>query len=113
MKDLEKGYWMGSCVGIAGSVIGVIVFVLASKSACAQTSFENNPMNFKNSQYNFDNSQYDYRNSKYNWDNSSYNMDSKSGIYSNDGSRIGYEVQNLQGTRNIYDNNGNRVGYGK
>ena len=113
MKDWERGYLTGSIISIVGSVIGVAVFALASKPACAQTSWENNPLNYKNSSYNYDNSQYNYKNSQYNWENSPYNLDSKSSIYSNDGSRIGYEVQNPQGTRNIYDNNGNRVGYGR
>jgi hypothetical protein len=112
MKDWEKGYWLGVLAGSVG--IGLLALVLFySEPACAQTSWENNPLNYKNSPYNYDNSQYNYKNSQYNWENSPYNMDSKSGIYSNDGSRIGYEVQNGQGTRNIYDNNGNRVGYGK
>jgi hypothetical protein len=113
MKDWEKGYWMGSLIGIVGSVVGVIIFALASKSACAQTSWENNPLNYKNSPYNYDNSPYNYKNSQYNWENNPYNLDSKSSVYSNDGSRIGYEVQNPQGTRNIYDLDGNRVGYGR
>jgi len=92
-------------------VVGIVVSVVAP--ACAQTSFENNPLNYKNSPYNFENSQYDYRNSQYNWANSPYNMDSERGIYTNQGERIGYEVQSGQGTRNIYDNNGNRLGYGR
>lgn len=111
MKDWEKGYWMGSFIGIAGSVVGVIVFALASKPACAQTSWENNPLNYKNSPYNYDNSQYNYRNSQYNWENNSYNLDSRSGIYNDQGNRVAYEVQNVQGTRNFYDINGNRLGY--
>jgi hypothetical protein len=112
MKDWEKGYWLGVLAGSVG--IGLLAGVLFyAHPVCAQTSWENNPLNYKNSPYNYDNSQYNYKNSQYNWENSPYNMDSKSGIYSNDGSRIGYEVQNGQGTRNIYDNNGNRVGYAK
>jgi len=111
MKDWERGYWAGSLIGIVASVVGVAVFALASKSACAQTSWENNPLNYKNSPYNYDNSQYNYKNSQYNWDNSPYNLDSKSGIYSTDGTRVGYEVQNSQGTRNFYDVEGDRLGY--
>jgi hypothetical protein len=114
MKDWEKpfnfGYWFGVLVGILASLA---FYLLLPNDACAQTSWENNPLNYKNSPYNYDNSQYNYKNSPYNWENSPYNLDSKSSLYSNDGSRIGYEVQNSQGTRNIYDNNGNRVGYGK
>jgi len=114
MKDWEKpfnfGYWFGVLVGLLASLA---LYLLLPNDACAQTSWENNPLNYKNSPYNYDNSQYNYKNSPYNWENSSYNPNSKSGIYSNDGSRIGYEVQNDQGTRNIYDNNGNRVGYAK
>jgi 4-amino-4-deoxy-L-arabinose transferase-like glycosyltransferase len=114
MKDWEKpfnfGYWFGVLVGVLASLA---LYLLLPNNACAQTSWENNPLNYKNSPYNFDNSQYNYKNSQYNWENSPYNLDSKSSLYSNDGSRIGYEVQNSQGTRNIYDNNGNRVGYGR
>ena len=114
MKDWEKpfnfGYWFGVLVGVLASLA---LYLLLPNNACAQTSWENNPLNYKNSPYNYDNSQYNYKNSPYNWENSPYNLDSKSSLYSNDGSRIGYEVQNSQGTRNIYDNNGNRVGYAK
>jgi hypothetical protein len=114
MKDWEKpfnfGYWFGVLVGVLASLA---LYLLLPNNACAQTSWENNPLNYKNSPYNYDNSQYNYKNSPYNWENSPYNLDSKSSLYSNDGSRIGYEVQNSQGTRNIYDNNGNKVGYGK
>ena len=114
MKDWEKpfnfGYWFGVLVGVLASLA---LYFLLPNDACAQTSWENNPLNYKNSTYNYENSPYNYKNSPYNWENSPYNLNSKSSIYSNDGSRIGYEVQNSQGTRNIYDNNGNRVGYGR
>jgi len=84
MKDWEKGYWLGVLAGSVG--IGLLALVLFySEPACAQTSWENNPLNYKNSPYNYDNSQYNYKNSQYNWENSPYNMDSKRGIYSNDG----------------------------
>jgi hypothetical protein len=112
MKDWERGYWAGSLIGIVGSVVGVVVFALASKSACAQVvSWEHNPLNYKNSPYNYANSQYNYANSQYNWENNSYNLDSKNGIYTNDGNRVGYEVKNVQGARNIYAPDGNRMGY--
>jgi 4-amino-4-deoxy-L-arabinose transferase-like glycosyltransferase len=114
MKDWEKpfnfGYWFGVLVGLLASLA---LYLLLPNDACAQTGWENNPLNYKNSPYNYDNSQYNHKNSQYNWENSSYNLDSKNGIYNNQGNRIGYEVQNDQGTRNIYDNNGNRVGYAK
>jgi hypothetical protein len=113
MKDWERGYWAGSLIGIIGLVVGVVIVASTSTSACAQTSWENNPLNYKNSSYNYENSQYNYKNSQYNWENSSYNMDSKTGVYNDQGNRIGYQVQNNQGTRNIYDNNGNRIGYAK
>lgn len=93
-------------------ILFIGVFVLASNSACAQVvNWANNPLNYKNSPYNFDNSQYDYRNSQYNWANSPYNLDSKSGIYNEQGERIGYEVKNAQGSRNFFDNESNRIGY--
>ena len=113
MKDWEKpfnfGYWFGFFFGVVASL--ACYFLLFNNDACAQTSWENNPMNFKNSPYNFDNSQYNYKNSPYNWDNSPYNIDSKSGIYNNQGKRIGYEVETSQGTHNFFDNNGDRIGY--
>lgn len=109
MKDWQKGFWMG----VLASVVGSIVSMVFMKPACAQTSWENNPLNYKNSTYNYGNSQQNYKNSSYNWENSPYNLDSKRSLYGNDGSRIGYEVQNAQGTRNIYDNNGNKVGYAR
>jgi len=112
MKDWEKpfnfGYWFGVLVGVLASLA---LYLLLPNDACAQTNWENNPLNYKNSPYNYDNSPYNYKNSQYNWQNSPYNLDSKNGIYNNQGNRIGYEVQNSQGTRNVYDNNGNRVGY--
>jgi hypothetical protein len=106
-----KDWIMGLIAGLLISVAILSFMALIATRACAQTSWENNPLNYKNSPYNYDNSQYNYKNSQYNWENSPYNLDSKSGIYNNEGNRIGYEVQNSQGTRNIYDNNGNRVGY--
>jgi len=108
-----KDWIMGVVAGLLVSIAIITFMLLMSTQVCAQTSWENNPLNYKNSPYNYDNSSYNYKNSQYNWENSPYNPDSKNGIYSNDGSRIGYEVQNGQGTRNIYDNNGNRVGYAK
>ena len=106
-----KDWIMGLIAGLLVSVAILSFMALIATKACAQTSWENNPLNYKNSPYNFDNSQYNYKNSQYNWENSPYNLDSKSGIYNNEGNRIGYEVRNSQGTRNIYDNNGNRIGY--
>jgi hypothetical protein len=106
-----KDWIMGLIAGLLISVAILSFMALIATKACAQTSWENNPLNYKNSPYNFDNSQYNYKNSQYNWENSPYNLDSKNGIYNNEGNRIGYEVPNSQGTRNIYDNNGNRIGY--
>jgi len=106
-----KDWIMGLIAGLLVSVAILSFMALIATKACAQTSWENNPLNYKNSPYNFDNSQYNYKNSQYNWENSPYNLDSKNGIYNNEGNRIGYEVRNSQGTRNIHDNNGNRVGY--
>ena len=108
-----KEWIMGLVTGLLVAIAILSFMALIATKACAQTSWEDNPLNYKNSPYNYDNSPYNYKNSQYNWENSPYNLDSKSSIYSNDGSRIGYEVQNGQGTRNIYDNNGNRVGYGR
>ena len=106
-----KDWIMGLVAGLLVAIAILSFMALTATRVCAQTSWENNPLNYKNSPYNYDNSQYNYKNSQYNWENSPYNMDSKNGIYNNQGNRIGYEVQNSQGTRNIYDNNGNRVGY--
>ena len=107
MKDWVQGFWMG----VMSAIIGSIVSMVFMKPACAQVSWENNPLNYKNSSYNYDNSQYNYRNSQYNWENNSYNLESKSGIYNDQGNRVAYEVQNVQGTRNFYDFDGNRLGY--
>jgi hypothetical protein len=106
-----KDWIMGLVAGLLASVSIFSFMLLVSTQVCAQTSWENNPLNYKNSLYNFDNSQYNYKNSPYNWENSPYNIDSKNGIFNNQGDRIGYEVKSDQGTRNIYDNNGNRIGY--
>lgn len=106
-----KDWFMGLIAGLLVAIAILCFMLLMSSQACAQTSWENNPLNYRNSPYNFDNSQYNYKNSQYNWDNSPYNLDSKTSIYNNQGNRIGYEVENAQGTRNIYDNNGNRIGY--
>jgi len=110
MKDWEKGYWIGVVAGGIGVGLSVSL-VCYTYPACAQTSWQNNPLNYKNSPYNYDNSQYNYKNSQYNWENNSYNLDSRTGIYTLDGNRVGYEVQNVQGTRNIYDLDGERIGY--
>jgi len=106
-----KDWIMGLIAGLLVSVAILSFMALIATKACAQTSWENNPLNYKNSPYNFDNSQYNYKNSPYNWENSLYNLESKNGIFNNQGDRIGYEVKSDQGTRNIYDNNGNRIGY--
>jgi len=108
MKDWQQGFWMG----VMSAIIGSIVSMVFMKPACAQVvSWEHNPLNYKNSPYNYDNSQYNYRNSQYNWENNSYNLDSRTGIYTVEGNRVGYEVQNIQGTRNIYELGGDRIGY--
>jgi hypothetical protein len=79
----------------------------------AQTLWDNNPYNYANNEYNYANTQYDYRNSQLRWENNEFNLTSHSGIYSNVGERIGYEVTNKENTRNFFDGNGNRIGYGR
>ena len=110
MKDWEKSYWIGVVAGGIGVGLSVAL-VFYTSSACAQTSWQNNPFNYKNSSYNYYNNQYNYKNSQYNWENNPYNLDSKTGIYTLNGNRVGYEVPTIQGTRNIYDLDSERIGY--
>jgi hypothetical protein len=106
-----KEWIMGLVTGLLVAIAILSFMALIATKACAQTSWEDNPLNYKNSLYNYDNSPSNYKNNPSNWENSPYNMNSKNGIYNNEGNRIGYEVPSSQGARNIYDNNGNRVGY--
>lgn len=112
MKEWERGYWAGSLMGIVASVVGVVVFALASKPACAQVqNWETSPQNWRNSQQNWDNSSQNWNNNPQNWKNSSNNYNATNGVYSNSGDRLGYETMSPSGVKNYYDNDGNRKGY--
>lgn len=94
----ERAFWTGILIAVV-----LVCSLVQCNYVKAQTSWENNPLNYKNSELNYENTSYDWKNSQYNWDNNALNVYNNTGIYNNQGERIGY------GT--FYDNTGNRIGY--
>ncbi len=93
------------------AIVLITQAALFTRSAVAQTNWQNSPLNYQNSELNFNNSPLNYNNSPLNYQNSPLNYNATNGVFDNNGNRLGYEVQAPTGVTNLFDNNGNRIGY--